>query len=87
MAAIHNTVEEKIQEQSFCKQLYVSLNNLPKRCQEIFLLSREEQLSNREIAERLNISKRSVENQITHALQQLRIYFKHLLLLGVMWFL
>lgn len=84
MAAILNTVEEKIQEQSFRKQLHASLHNLPKRCQEIFLLSREEQLSNQEIAERLNISKRSVENQITHALQQLRIYFKHLLLLGVM---
>ena len=48
------------------------LKELPDRCQEIFNLSRKEQLSIAEIAERLGISRRTVENQLTRALQHLR---------------
>ncbi|TRZ44347.1 sigma-70 family RNA polymerase sigma factor [Robertkochia solimangrovi] len=48
------------------------LATLPERCQEIFRLSRINQLSNREIALKLNISQRSVENQISLALRKLR---------------
>lgn len=50
-----------------------SLVSLPRRCQEVFLLSRQEELTNQEIAEQLNISKRTVENQITIALRHLKI--------------
>lgn len=46
--------------------------NLPTRCKEIFILSRFEGLINKEISEILNISKKTVENQITHALKILR---------------
>jgi RNA polymerase sigma-70 factor (family 1) len=48
------------------------LQELPQRCREIFLLSRKEHLSIAEIAQRLDISKRTVENQLTNALQHLR---------------
>ena len=48
------------------------LQELPQRCREIFLLSRKEHLSIAEIAQRLGISKRTVENQLTNALQHLR---------------
>ena len=48
------------------------LLHLPDRCREIFTLSRKENLSIAEIAERLGISKRTVENQLTRALQHLR---------------
>lgn len=48
------------------------LRHLPTRCREIFMLSRREQLSNEEIAVRFGISKRTVENQLTTALQVLR---------------
>lgn len=51
---------------------------LPPRCQEIFRLSRFEHLSNREIADRLNISEKTVENQITIALGRLRRHLGHL---------
>ncbi|WP_084185644.1 sigma factor-like helix-turn-helix DNA-binding protein [Chitinophaga niabensis] len=54
---------------------------LPKHCKEIFLLSRQENLGNQEITDRLNISKRSVENQITHALQYLRVNLKNFFIL------
>ena len=47
-------------------------NQLPERCREVFLLSRRENLNNKEIAERLNISVKTVENQMTIALKRLR---------------
>ena len=47
-------------------------NSLGKRCREIFLLSRVEGKSHQEIADLLNISIRTVENQILHALKVLR---------------
>ena len=43
----------------------------PKR-KEIFLLSREKHLSNTEIAEKLDISVKTVENQMTSALSEIR---------------
>ena len=63
---------EKLLEEDFETELKTHLNGLPKRCVEIFLLSRINQLSNTEIAERLGISRFTVENQITHALKHLR---------------
>jgi RNA polymerase sigma-70 factor (family 1) len=48
------------------------LEQLPQRSREIFLLSRKEHLSITEIAQKLGISKRTVENQLTNALQHLR---------------
>ena len=52
------------------------LSSLPKRCQEIFIMSRRQQLTNEEIADELGISKRTVENQITSALKHLRFALK-----------
>lgn len=56
------------------------LGGLPGRCREIYTLSRREQLSNDEIASRLDISKRTVENQLTYALRHLRFSMRHFLL-------
>ena len=49
------------------------VNNLPAKMREVFLLSRKEYLSNRQIAERLDISEKTVKNQISTALKTLRI--------------
>jgi len=70
---------ERFEELSLFKTYL--LKELPKRCQEIFSLSREDQLSNQEISHRLNISKRTVENQLTYALKHIRLGLKKLLLL------
>jgi len=45
---------------------------LPERCREIFSMSRFEQLSNKEISEKLGISEKTVEGHITIALKKLR---------------
>lgn len=48
---------------------------LPEKCGRIFSLSRQEHLSNKEIALRLNISIKTVENQMSIAIKKMR---KHL---------
>ncbi len=72
-----NTGEENIHTAELENALLGSLDKLPKRCREIFTLSRTNQLSNDEIAEKLSISKRTVENQLTTALQYLRHVLKY----------
>jgi RNA polymerase sigma-70 factor (ECF subfamily) len=52
-----------------------SLKNLPPKRKEIFILSRHFGLSNREIGERLGVSVKTVENQMTAALTTLKRFF------------
>ena len=53
-------------------KLHTAMNNLPEQCRTIFQLSRFEELRYREIAERLGISVKTVENQMGKALKILR---------------
>ncbi|MDB4926405.1 sigma-70 family RNA polymerase sigma factor [Mucilaginibacter sp.] len=73
-----NDAEEKLRYTDITIQLESSLATLPKRCREIFWLSRVENRSNEEIANQFGISKRTVENQITHALKHLRLSYREL---------
>jgi RNA polymerase sigma-70 factor (ECF subfamily) len=63
-----------------------AIDELPERCREVFVMSRLEQMKNDEIAEKLNLSKRTVETHISHALKILRVklkdYLPLLILLG-----
>ena len=54
------------------------LDILPAQQKEIFKLSRIEQLSHKEISERLNISVRTVENHVYRASEKLKIKLKEL---------
>lgn len=58
----------------FKKILDAAVDQLAPKCREIFLLSKYEELSNKEIAEKLGISVKTVENQMTIALKKLREY-------------
>lgn len=69
-------LSEKIRQEDFEIELNSHLQGLPKRCIEIFLLSRVKNLSNFEIAGQLGISRFTVENQITYALKHLRERFR-----------
>lgn len=76
--ATFNTADDKLDYEDLEHELATVLKELPRRCQEIFWLSRVNNLSNQEIAEKLNISKRTVENQITSALRFLRVSYPQL---------
>ena len=49
-----------------------AVDNLPDKCRDIYKLSREQQLSYRQIADQLQISPKTVENQLSIALKKLR---------------
>jgi RNA polymerase sigma-70 factor (ECF subfamily) len=48
------------------------INELPDRCKQVFLMSRVDGLPNKEIADLLDISIKTVENQMTKALKHFR---------------
>ncbi len=52
--------------------VHTAIDQLPEKCRLVFVLSRFEDKSNREIAEALGISVKTVENQMTKALRVLR---------------
>ena len=52
--------------------LHIAVESLPDRCRQVFALSRFEDLTHREIAERLDISVKTIENQMTKALRVIR---------------
>ena len=53
-------------------RIWQAVADLPDRCREIFLMSKRDGISNREIAEILNLSESTVKNQISKALDRLR---------------
>lgn len=69
----HTTPETQIMHDELVQQVNFIINTLPEKCQLVYKLSREEQLSHKEIAERLNISTKTVENHITKALHTIRL--------------
>lgn len=72
---VYNTVDDKLGCNDLETEISDLLKSLPRRCAEIFLLSRMESFTNDEIAQKLNISKRTVENQITIALRHIRLSY------------
>lgn len=62
----------QLQAQEMEKKIARAIGSMPEGCRTVFLLSREEQLSYKEIAEMLEISIKTVENQMGKALRILR---------------
>jgi RNA polymerase sigma-70 factor, ECF subfamily len=65
-------------------RLRLALGELPRQCRTIFQLSRFEELKYREIADRMGISVKTVENQMGKALRILRQKLKGFLLLAIL---
>jgi RNA polymerase sigma-70 factor (family 1) len=77
-----NELEEELHAKELQLVLDESIAALPEKCREVFYLSRFESLSNKKIAERLNISHKTVENQITKALKILHVSLDKLVTIG-----
>ncbi len=63
---------EKTQQEADWLKIESAIEKLPKKCQEVFKLSRFEQKKHKEIAEILGISTKTVEIHITKALRFLK---------------
>lgn len=71
-----STYDDLIEEELYARELSllidIAVEKMPPQRRNIFIMSRKDGLSNEEIAQRLNISKRTVENHMTQALAELR---------------
>ncbi|HMR81702.1 MAG TPA: RNA polymerase sigma-70 factor [Niabella sp.] len=76
-----NNPYEQLKAKDIKKHLEEQLDKLPKKTQRIYKLSREEQLSTKEIAEHLQLPEQTVKNQLTIALKHLRDFTTILLLI------
>lgn len=69
--------EKSVESQLFTQELQriidAEVANLPQKMREVFVLSREKNLSYKEIAEQLNISDKTVKKQISNSLKILRL--------------
>jgi RNA polymerase sigma-70 factor (ECF subfamily) len=68
-------VDVRFDLETLRKELETTINTLPQKCQLIFRMSRESNLTNKKIAEALHISEKAVEKHITTALKVLRSRF------------
>ena len=71
-----DSIEAKLEGQELKIQIDKAVECLPERCRLIFVLSRYESYSYRQIATELDISVKTVENQMTKALRILREQLK-----------
>jgi RNA polymerase sigma-70 factor (ECF subfamily) len=72
-----HSMEQSLMLNESLAEMESSIQTLPAQCRLIYHLSRDEQLSHKQIAEQLNISVKTVENQITIALRKLRRALNH----------
>ena len=74
MQALQNTTVDLLIEKELTRLHQQAVDRLSPQKKIVFRLSREEELSYEEIAERLGISKNTVRNQITDSLKSIREY-------------
>lgn len=71
-----NSLSPTSEEELIAKELGLLIDsvveNMPEQRQNIYILSKKKGLSNEEIAQRLNTTKRNVESQLSLALKEIR---------------
>lgn len=78
---------EHIETKELAHQITEALHQLPDACRNVFELSRVEGLKYRQISEKLGISVKTVESQMSKALRILRNHLKDFLILAFFWWL
>lgn len=66
------SAQKNLEAQDLESAINTAIDSLPTKCKAIFVLSRFEKLSHKEIAAKLDISTKTIENQITKALKIVR---------------
>ncbi len=72
-------IETALHYKTILERVKLEVEKLPAHCRMIFLYSREEGLPVKEIARRLHISPKTVENQLGKAVRQLKLAARSLL--------
>jgi len=72
LSFLDHSTEQRLDFLDLQRQLEASVRQLPGKCQLVFRLSREKGLSEKEIAENLRVSPKTVQNHIHRALQTLK---------------
>jgi len=86
------SVAEEYQTQNFIEFEEIKagidkiVTSLPEKRQQVFILSRTEGFSNKEIAQQLNISEKTVEDHITHAIKYIKNSMKEMGIISLLYF-
>lgn len=80
------STDDYINTKELKSELDIAINNLSERCKKVYLLSRETDLKNREIAEKLNIHIKTVEKHITKALLDIKTHLEKIGYLSILLF-
>ncbi|WP_236958766.1 RNA polymerase sigma factor [Joostella atrarenae] len=72
-----NNIKDILDYQDLEKQVKETLEKLPKKCRNVFYLSKIENYNNQEIAKELNISIRTVETHISNGLKHFRVHLSN----------
>jgi len=75
----HESVAQAVTASELEQRIYGAMKVLPEQCRLVFQLSRFEELKYQEIADQLNISIKTVENQMGKALKIMRTQLKDFL--------
>jgi RNA polymerase sigma-70 factor (family 1) len=73
-----------VMAKDFQQQLDIAVSKLPAKCRDVFNLSRKDHLSTKEVALRLGISPKTVENQLTIALRRIRFVLDSALVFAIL---
>ena len=73
------STEQNLHAHELRQQLQQETAKLPEKCRMVFLLSREQGYSQKQIAQELNISEKTVEAHLSKALRNLRTGLSHLM--------
>ena len=76
-SAIEEEVSEKEKLEQKLERLQIVIDTLPEKCRKILLMNKIDGLKYREIAEKLDISVKTVESQMRIAFQKIRESFKN----------
>jgi len=72
-----STITDRIDNKKKLEEIEIAVNNLPEKMREIFILSRFQHQTTRDIASKTNLSQQTVKNQISKALRILRLNYSN----------
>ncbi|MBS4012298.1 MAG: RNA polymerase sigma-70 factor [Bacteroidetes bacterium] len=78
--------KDVVSESDLNNQINRALDKLPDKCREVFMLCRFEDMKYKEVAEKLGISQKTVEAQMSKALKILREELKDYFVLLLIWY-